>query len=205
MCEHLTSLGWIWISNYMPSTLLDEISYTFGNFNDCASEFGEWIRKTIPHIKIDWCDYLTLLELKAVHVSKGDPWWPLCAICNWICVFFLFCPANLLCHVAFCFESGWNNFGFNTTDWSSSSCFSASLCTLFDQIGLGWVALRCNIPQNVDVCAMIYLWYKTLTKCWYTHIYIFDYTDVHTYIFMWMHTYIDMHIHVYTYIYRQTY
>ena len=49
----------------------DEITYPFPNFNSATVEVGEWISNFIPH---SWaCDYLSMLKLKLIHVSKRGP------------------------------------------------------------------------------------------------------------------------------------
>ena len=59
----LTSLP-VWISNHMPSKVLDEITYPFPNFNGATVEGWEWISNFIPH---------SMLGLKWNHVSKRGP------------------------------------------------------------------------------------------------------------------------------------
>ena len=39
-----------WKSNYMPSKVLDEVTYPFPNFNGYTIEVWEWTSNFIPHI-----------------------------------------------------------------------------------------------------------------------------------------------------------
>ena len=53
--------------------MLDEITYPFPNFSRCTVEVWEWIR-----------DYLSMLGLKLIHISKTGPWWRIYnASANW--------------------------------------------------------------------------------------------------------------------------
>ena len=40
----------IWISNYMPSKVWDEITHSFPNFTGATVELWEWISNFIPHV-----------------------------------------------------------------------------------------------------------------------------------------------------------
>ena len=57
----------------MLSQVWDEITYPFPNFNGCTMEVWEWISNFIPHTLYNGCNYLPMLGLKLIHVSKrGD-------------------------------------------------------------------------------------------------------------------------------------
>ena len=58
------------ISNHTPSKVWDRITYPFLNFNGCTVEVYEWISNFIPHFG---CNYLSMLGLKLIHVSKRGP------------------------------------------------------------------------------------------------------------------------------------
>ena len=62
-----------WISNHMPSKVWDEITYQFPNFNGYTVEVWEWISNFTTHVIITACDYLSMLGLKSIHVSKRGP------------------------------------------------------------------------------------------------------------------------------------
>ena len=47
-----------WISNHMPDTMRNEITYPFPNFNGVVCE---WIGKFIPYAIIDFCNHLPIL------------------------------------------------------------------------------------------------------------------------------------------------
>ena len=71
--EHGLTLIPAWISNYMPRNVWDKISYPFLNFNSATVEVKELIRNFIPHFT-GACDYLYMLGLKLIHVSKQGRW-----------------------------------------------------------------------------------------------------------------------------------
>ena len=51
----------------------DEITDPFLNFNGCTVEVKEWI--SVFHPALYWvCDYLSMLGLKLIHVSKSGHW-----------------------------------------------------------------------------------------------------------------------------------
>ena len=50
----------------------DEITYPFPNLNGCTVEAWEWITNSIQHF-INGRNYLSMLGLKLIHVSKRDP------------------------------------------------------------------------------------------------------------------------------------
>ena len=52
----------------------DEITHPFPNFNGCTIEVWEWISNFIP-LFIGACDYLSVLGLKLICVSKSDAIW----------------------------------------------------------------------------------------------------------------------------------
>ena len=56
----------------MPSKVLDEITYPIKSFSCCTVQVWEWISNFIPHIIRD-VFFLSLLELKLIHVSKRGP------------------------------------------------------------------------------------------------------------------------------------
>ena len=51
----------------MPSKMWDEITYPFLNFNVCTVEVYEWMSNFTLH---NGCNYLSMLGLKLIHVSK---------------------------------------------------------------------------------------------------------------------------------------
>ena len=48
----LTSIP-AWISNHMPSRVVDQVTYPFPNFNGVTVEVWEWISNFIPHLMMD--------------------------------------------------------------------------------------------------------------------------------------------------------
>ena len=55
------------ISNYIYHKKWNEIAYPLPNFKGCTIEVWEWI----SHPTFYWaCDYLSMLGLKSIHVSK---------------------------------------------------------------------------------------------------------------------------------------
>ena len=56
-----------WISNYIHCKVWDGIIYSLLNFNGSDAEFWEWISNFIPHFT--GRDYLSMLELKSIHLS----------------------------------------------------------------------------------------------------------------------------------------
>ena len=56
-----------WISNYIQYEVWNEITYPFPNV-----DAWEWINRLIPSYTYWTCDYLSMLGLRLVHVSK---WW----------------------------------------------------------------------------------------------------------------------------------
>ena len=60
-----------WISNHKSGNVLDEITYPLPNFNGCIVEIREGINNFIPDFIM--CDYLSMLGLKLIHVSKSVP------------------------------------------------------------------------------------------------------------------------------------
>ena len=56
----------------MPTKILDEITYSFLNFNGGTLEVKEWISNFIPYFT-GVCDYLSMLGLKLIHASKRGP------------------------------------------------------------------------------------------------------------------------------------
>ena len=71
-----------WISNHMPNEVLeDEITYPLPNFNGTAVEVWEWV--WFHPTLYDGCrdNYLSMLGLKLIHVSKRggvrhiEGWW----------------------------------------------------------------------------------------------------------------------------------
>ena len=68
---HGLTLIQTWISNYSHYNVWDEIAYPFPNFNGITVEVWEWINN-FTHIL--WaCDYLSILGLKLIHISRRDP------------------------------------------------------------------------------------------------------------------------------------
>ena len=47
----------VWISNYMPGRVWDEITYPFLNFNSYTVEVWKWISNYIPHFIMDAITY----------------------------------------------------------------------------------------------------------------------------------------------------
>ena len=62
-----------WISNHMHDKVWDEITSPFPNFNGVTVEVWEWRSNFVPHFTQWECDYLSMLGLKLVRVSK-TPW-----------------------------------------------------------------------------------------------------------------------------------
>ena len=60
------------IGNHMSSKIWGEITYPFPNCNGCTLEIWEWISNLISHY--DWCNFLSMLELKLNHIGKKSPW-----------------------------------------------------------------------------------------------------------------------------------
>ena len=58
-----------WISNHTPSKVWDVITYSFPKFN-CFVEVLEWIITFYCG-----CNYLSMLGLRVMHVSKGGYFW----------------------------------------------------------------------------------------------------------------------------------
>ena len=58
-----------WLHHYK---MWGEIMHQFLNFNDATVEVYEWISNFIPHLT-GTCDYLSMLGLKLIHVSKVGP------------------------------------------------------------------------------------------------------------------------------------
>ena len=57
------------MSHHVPRKMWDGIRYPFPKFNGATVEVWERIRNFIPH-----GDYLSMLELKLIHVNKGGPY-----------------------------------------------------------------------------------------------------------------------------------
>ena len=66
--DALSTLIIAWMSNHMPSKVCDEITYSFPNFNGSLG-----IDKWFHTILYDGCNYLSMLGLKSIHVSKRGP------------------------------------------------------------------------------------------------------------------------------------
>ena len=62
-----------WIGNYIPSKMRDEITNQFPNVNGCKAEVREWINNLIHQFLIG-CNYLCMLGLMLIHVSKRGPY-----------------------------------------------------------------------------------------------------------------------------------
>ena len=68
--EHGLTLISAWISNYLHYKVWGEITYPPPNFIGAAVEVWEWISYAIQN----WvCDYLSMLGLQLIHVSKNGP------------------------------------------------------------------------------------------------------------------------------------
>ena len=69
---HLYGLTLIpsWIGNYIHYIVWSEITYPFPNCNGGTVEVWEWINDFNPYFT---CDYLSMLGLKLIHVSKEVP------------------------------------------------------------------------------------------------------------------------------------
>ena len=60
------------ISNHTHYNVWDDITYPFLNFNGATVEVYEWISNFIT---LHWaCDYLSMLGLKLMHISKRGHW-----------------------------------------------------------------------------------------------------------------------------------
>ena len=55
----------------MTNNVWDEITYPFPNFNGTAVEVWEWISNFILLTFYNGCNYLSMLSLKSIYVSKG--------------------------------------------------------------------------------------------------------------------------------------
>ena len=65
-------LTWINCNPIIHYKMWDEITYPFPNFNGCTVEVWEWISNIIPHFTGE-CDYLSMLGIKLIHVTKCAP------------------------------------------------------------------------------------------------------------------------------------
>ena len=63
--QHALTLIPAWISNHVSSKIVDEIIYSFPNFNGASLGMDKWFYP----ILYDGCTYLSLLGLKWNHVS----------------------------------------------------------------------------------------------------------------------------------------
>ena len=65
-----------WISNHIHYNGWDEITCSSPHFNGCTIEVCELIKTFIPYSGVGGgvCDWLSMLRLKLIHVSKRDPW-----------------------------------------------------------------------------------------------------------------------------------
>ena len=89
---------WAGISNYIHYKVWDEITYPFPNFNGAVVEGWKWISNFIPHFY--WaCDYLTMLVLKLIHVSKRDGWMGGFSVklCSYVDCLAQYCACHLHC------------------------------------------------------------------------------------------------------------
>ena len=60
------------VSNYIKYKAWDDITYPFPNFNGATVEVWEWINNIHPILY--WaCDYLSMMGLKLIHVSRRGP------------------------------------------------------------------------------------------------------------------------------------
>ena len=57
----------------MPNKVLDEITYPFPNINGCTVEVWK-MDKLFHHAIYNECNYLFMLELELIPVSKRGPW-----------------------------------------------------------------------------------------------------------------------------------
>ena len=74
-----------WINNYIHYKVRDEITYPFLNFNGCT-------------VELYWkCDFLSILGLKTIHVSKGAPgeWTNKCRFDRELCTQFVVCDVHV--------------------------------------------------------------------------------------------------------------
>ena len=63
-----------WISNYMSSKVLGEITYPFQNFNRSTVEVWKWISNFIPHFILDVITYqVSMLRLRFIHINERGP------------------------------------------------------------------------------------------------------------------------------------
>ena len=66
------TLAWF---NFNLSIVWDEVIYPFPHIKGAAVEVWEWISNFIPHF-VTGCNYVSMLGLKLVYVSKRGSWWP---------------------------------------------------------------------------------------------------------------------------------
>ena len=69
-------LTWIsfnpaWINNHMPAKMWDENTYPSPHFNGFTTEVWKWI--IIFFLFYNGCNYLSMLGLNSIHVSKRGP------------------------------------------------------------------------------------------------------------------------------------
>ena len=57
----------------MPSTLWDQITYPFPNFNGCTVEVWEWTSHVDHLILYNECNYLSMLSSRLIRVSERVP------------------------------------------------------------------------------------------------------------------------------------
>ena len=69
--SHGLTLTPAWISGHTPKKTWNEITYPFTNFNGCGVEVWEWLSNYIT--LYNGCDYLSMMRLKLIYVSKMGP------------------------------------------------------------------------------------------------------------------------------------
>ena len=63
-----------WVHNYIHYKMWDEITNPFPDFNGANVEVWEWDK--LFHTTLHCTrDYLSMLGLRLIHVSKRGPWW----------------------------------------------------------------------------------------------------------------------------------
>ena len=80
--QHEFTLIPAWISNNIYYKSWGEITYPFANFNSATAEVLEWINNFIEHWFSWTFDYLSMLELRLIHVGKRSPGQSPLPLCN---------------------------------------------------------------------------------------------------------------------------
>ena len=98
------------ISNLIYYEIWDEITCPFANSNGTTIEVWEWINNFMA---LYWtCDYLSMLGLKSIHVSKMGPWTltttnTMCCEPGFTCIEISFTKAERLSRWPYCHDCLW--------------------------------------------------------------------------------------------------